>query len=251
MQPRPSDSTSHDHTLTDDHAAVVFIDLSGFTALTEAHGDHHAAELAEAFADLTEAALGDQDRLIKAIGDAVLVTSPTPHTALGLIRRITDATRGTGRFPVLRAGVHYGPIVVMRNDVYGSTVNIAARLAASAGPTQILATQPVADIARASGLTVTGLGEVNLRNVTEPLAAFSIDLGLGCPCDQVEPVCRMQLSDHTTTTTHTHQGIQYRFCSTTCARRFTAEPHQFARANTRFGNAPTTRKDASHVDEPC
>lgn len=231
--------TDHDHTITNDHAAVAFIDLSGFTALTEAHGDHHAAELAEAFADLTRAALGDDDRLIKTLGDAVLISSPTPHTALRLIGRITDATRRAGHFPVLRAGIHHGPIVVLGSDIYGATVNIAARLAAAAGPAQILATQPVADIARAAGLAVTSLGPVTLRNLTEPLAVFSIDLGIGCPCGQVDPVCRMQLGEDTTTTTLTHRGITYRFCSATCARRFTAHPHQFTSATTCSDSQPT------------
>lgn len=232
-------ATQHDHTMTNDRAAVAFIDLSGFTALTEVHGDHHAAELAEAFADLTRAALGEDDRLIKTIGDAVLITSPTPHTALALIGRLTDATRRAGRFPVLRAGIHHGPIVALGNDIYGATVNIAARLAAAAGPAQILATQPVADIARAAGLAVTSLGPVTLRNLTEPVAVFSIDLGIGCPCGQVDPVCRMQLDHDTTTTSLSHHGITYKFCSATCARRFTAEPDQFTSTTTCSDTAPS------------
>ncbi|TDK85073.1 YHS domain-containing protein [Mycobacterium paragordonae] len=230
---------THDHAITHGRAAVAFIDLSGFTALTEAHGDRHAAELAEAFADLTRASLGDHDRLIKTIGDAVLVTSPTAHTMLALIGRITDATRRAGRFPVLRAGVHDGTIVTLGNDIYGATVNIAARLAAAAGPAQILATQPVADIARAAGLAATSLGPVTLRNLTEPLAVFSVDLGIGCPCGQVDPVCRMQLDHDTTTTSLTHHGITYRFCSATCARRFTAQPHQFTNAVSCSDTLPT------------
>lgn len=231
--------TDHDHTITNNHAAVAFIDLSGFTALTEAHGDHHAAELAEAFADLTRAALSDDDRLIKTLGDAVLVTSPTPHTALGLIGRISDATRRAGHFPVLRAGIHHGPIVALGSDIYGATVNIAARLAAAAGPAQILVTQLVADVARAAGLAVTSLGPVTLRNLTEPLAVFSVDLGIGCPCGQVDPVCRMQLDHDTTTTTLTHESVTYRFCSATCARRFTAQPDQFTSATTCSEPAPS------------
>lgn len=146
-------SLDHDHTITNDYAAVAFVDLSGFTALTEVHGDRHAAQLAEAFADLTRVALGESDRLIKTIGDAVLVTSPTPRSVLELIGRITDATRRADGFPVLRAGIHYGPIVALRDDVYGNTVNIASRLAASAGPAQVLAARPVADSPAAQALS--------------------------------------------------------------------------------------------------
>ena len=69
-------------------ATFGFIDLAGFTALTEEHGDHDAADMAARFAELTRAALGAGDRLIKTIGDAVLVTSPSPGAALDLVDRL-------------------------------------------------------------------------------------------------------------------------------------------------------------------
>ena len=60
----------------------AFVDMAGFTALTEAQGDEDAADLATMFADITRAALGPGDRLVKTIGDAVLVTSKDPAPAL-------------------------------------------------------------------------------------------------------------------------------------------------------------------------
>lgn len=225
-----SPHASHGHTTTASQAAVVFVDLSGFTALTEAHGDQRAAELAEAFADLARATLGDGDRLIKTLGDAILVTSPAARTAIALLGRIIEGARRTGRFPVLCAGITYGPIVTLSDDIYGGTVNIAARLAASAGPAQVLATEPVAEAAVDAGLAVTGLGLTRLRNISQPLDVFAIDLGADCPCPDVDPVCRMRLHERTTTTTLTHHGSTYRFCSDTCARRFASAPGQFTDA---------------------
>ncbi|KPN48287.1 adenylate/guanylate cyclase domain-containing protein [Mycobacterium intracellulare] len=222
--------TSHDHTTTTSQAAVAFIDLSGYTALTEAHGDQQAAELAEAFADLARATLGDRDRLIKTLGDAILVTSPTARTALALLGRITEGAQRTGRFPVLRAAITYGPIVTLGDDIYGGTVNIAARLAAAAGPAQVLATEPVAEAAEDAGLAVTGLGLTRLRNISQPLDVFAIDLGVDCPCPDVDPICRMRLRDRTTTTTLTHHATTYRFCSDSCAHRFASSPQQFTNA---------------------
>lgn len=237
-----------DSTATTDYAAVAFLDLSGFTALTEAHGDRDAAELAEAFGELARSMLAERDRLIKTIGDAVMVTSPTPQTAVGLIRRITEAVNRTGRFPVLRAGVNYGPTVALGDDIYGGTVNIAARIAAVAGPAQILATTPVADAARAAGLAVTGLGPTTLRNVTEPVEVFAIDFGAGCPRTDIDPDCRMRLQDRTTTTTLAHRGVTYRFCSTACVQRFTARPQQYTPA-TACPTDTSTREGNRNVDE--
>lgn len=210
-----------------EQAAVAFVDLSGFTAVTDVHGDFEAADMAEAFAAVAHAALGEGDRLVKAIGDAVLLTSPTADAVLPLITRITEATHAAGRFPVLRTGVAYGPIVERHNDIYGATVNIAARLAAAAGPGQMLATDPIAAAAQQSGLIVTNLGPVNLRNLTDPVAVFAIDLGTGCHCAHVDPVCRIHLHDPDTATSLTYRGITYRFCSTTCAQQFSRRPNRF------------------------
>jgi len=69
------------------------IDLAGFAALTETHGDEHAADAAELFADLARRSLAEGDELVKCIGDAVLLASPTPEFGLALVRRILDECR--------------------------------------------------------------------------------------------------------------------------------------------------------------
>jgi adenylate cyclase len=72
------------------NAAVTFGDLAGFTALTEAHGDIAAADIAEQLVADTESVLGVGDRLVKAIGDAVLLTSVDAASAITLIFGSTD-----------------------------------------------------------------------------------------------------------------------------------------------------------------
>jgi class 3 adenylate cyclase len=92
-------------------ATFGFIDLAGFTALTEEQGDYDAADIATRFADLTRAALGRGDRLIKTIGDAVLVTSPTPEAALALVDRLLSSAANDKAIPALRAGLNHGPAI--------------------------------------------------------------------------------------------------------------------------------------------
>ena len=89
------------------NAAVTFGDLAGFTALTEAHGDIAAADLAEQLVADAESVLGVGDRLVKAIGDAVLLTFPGAASAITLTLRLFDACERDARFPDLRAGLHY------------------------------------------------------------------------------------------------------------------------------------------------
>ncbi len=207
--------------------AVAFLDMSGFTALTEVHGDHSAARLAQGFTRLARELLAPDDRFIKSIGDAVLFTSPTAGGALASLGRIVDATHRAGPYPVLRAGVHHGPIVHTDGDVFGVTVNVAARLAAIAGPGQTLGTRAVAAAAQNAAISVTNLGPIRLRNVTEPVCVYAVGLDSDCHCGQVDPVCRMRLPS-TAAATRTHKGNEYRFCSQICEQRFATRPELFA-----------------------
>ena len=206
-----------------DEAAVVFLDMSGYTALTEAHGDYVAARLAEDFSALTDRLIAAEDRLVKSIGDAVLFTSPTARGALRSLKRIVRATHDGGPYPVLRGGVAYGPVLLSRGDIYGRTVNVAARLAAEAAPGQTIATRAVALAATEEGIAATSLGQTTLRNMSQPLTIFAIDLDSDCHCGQIDPVCRMRLPPGTSLITRSHVGATYRFCSETCSQRFTAE----------------------------
>ena len=99
------------------NAAVTFGDLAGFTALTEAHGDIAAADIAEQLVVDAESVLGVGDRLVKAIGDAVLLTSVDAASAITLIFRLFDACERDARFPDLRAGLHFGSVVERGGDV--------------------------------------------------------------------------------------------------------------------------------------
>ena len=114
------------------NAAVAFADLAGFTALTEAHGDVVAADIAERLVAVTKSVMAVGDRLVKDIGDAVLLTSADAVSGIGLVLRLFDACDTDAQFPDLRAGLHYGPVVERAGDIFGSTVNIAARIIAKA-----------------------------------------------------------------------------------------------------------------------
>jgi adenylate cyclase len=141
--------------------AVAFVDLAGFTALTEAHGDEEAVGLVERFTAITRAALGDGDQFIKSIGDAVMLTSSTPEAALALVQQLFEGCYRESDFPLPRAGIHAGRVIARGDDVFGGTVNLAARVAAQAFGGQVLATAKVADAARTMNITTIDLGNLN------------------------------------------------------------------------------------------
>jgi adenylate cyclase len=205
-------------------ATFCFIDLTGFTALAEAQGDEDAADVATRFANLTRAALGPGDRLVKTIGDAVLVTSRNPASGVALVERLLSDAAAEPGFPALRAGLHHGEAVQREGDVFGAAVNLAARVASEAHSGEVLGTESVARAARATGIPVAELGSVLLKNVREAIPLFSLALVVGATETPVDPVCRTPVDRRGAAGRLRYHGAEYWFCSLTCAAAFASNP---------------------------
>lgn len=146
--------------------AVAFVDLSGYTRLTEEGGDESAAHLAGQLRDSAEgAALRYRGRLVKLLGDGALLVFPTVNSALpaalDLVARLREETG-----VLAHAGVHAGAVVERDRDVFGRTVNLAARLAASAAPGEVVASaDAIGLLAEESGLRTVELPPAELKGV--------------------------------------------------------------------------------------
>jgi class 3 adenylate cyclase len=205
-------------------ATFGFIDLAGFTALTEAHGDADAVAMLERFEATTTASLGGSGRLVKTIGDAVMLAFPEPTAAVTAVVTLFGAMQGTD-LPVARGGLHHGPAVERNGDYFGAAVNLAARIAGQAHGGQLVATSVVAEAARAAGVPVAGLGCFDLRNVTEPVELFDLHVGSDAGgATAIDPVCRMRVSQASAAGRLRHRDHEYWFCSFRCASIFTADP---------------------------
>lgn len=202
----------------------AMVDLAGFTALTEAHGDEDAADLAVRFAGLAAARLGSGDRLVKEIGDAVLLASRTNEGAFELVRGLMEDCSHLPDFPVARAGLHRGPAVERNGDLFGAAVNLTARVAGQAAGGQVLATAVVADAARATGVPSTSVGTFDLRNVAQAQELFDLALCPQVAVAEIDPVCRMRVTRDTAAGTIRQAGREYRFCSLECLTTFAQDP---------------------------
>ncbi len=219
---------------------VVFVDLAGFTALTEAHGDDEAADLAEMFVSLTKDSLGTDDRLIKSIGDAVMLTAPTPAGALDSLGRLLAACYSTADFPVPRAGLHHGPVVERGGDVFGAAVNLAARITGQASGAQVLGTFPIAAAARDAGMPVANLGRIDLRNIAAAVELFDITVvDTQTHSFAVDPVCRMRVDPKHAAGRLRHAGIDWWFCSLACAATFAQSPQVHIHGSASTEDGPT------------
>ncbi len=205
-------------------ATFGFVDLEGFTKLTEAQGDEDAAQVATRFAKLTRSVLGQGDRLVKTIGDAVLVTSPTAASGVALVERLMTEAAADPRLPSLRAGLHHGRAVDKDGDVFGAAVNLAARVAAEAHAGEVLGTEPIAAAARDAGIPVVELGAVSLKNVRGTVPLYSLALVVGVTETPVDPVCQASVDRRSAVGRLSYKGTEYWFCSLTCAAAFASNP---------------------------
>jgi adenylate cyclase len=200
----------------------AFVDLAGFTALTDAHGDQVASDHVQLFTALAQAALAGETLVVNVVGDAVLLAAEDVDDALTTTLSLLEACNAEPQFPLSRAGIHTGTAVRQGADFFGAGVNVAARVTARAGGGQLLLTEVPAQRARLSGKTLHDLGSSRLRNVSQPVELFRIDIAGG---EQVvDPVCRMTVEQHSAAGTLTFQGRDYWFCSLACAGTFATDP---------------------------
>jgi adenylate cyclase len=148
--------------------AIAFADLAGYSRLTVERGDEEAVGAVERFVEAVEQSLPPDARVIKTLGDEVMVVgSDASALAVDLQAGIASGE------PPPRIGVHYGQALYRDGDYYGQDVNQAARVVARAAGGEVLVTRPVVDIAaRVDGLEFHRIGEVGLKGFSEPTELF-------------------------------------------------------------------------------
>lgn len=155
--------------------AVAFADLSGFTGLTHEIGDAPAAETAARFEAIAQRLAGAcEGRIIKPLGDGVMMLFPDAGSAVEASLTLVEQSREHD-LPPVRVGVATGQVVPRDGDIFGRTVNLAARVSAVAGPSQTLVclnTRTAAEAA-ARGLAFQGLGAVSLKGFKDSVPLFS------------------------------------------------------------------------------
>ena len=116
---------------------MLFADLTGYAVMTEARGDTAAADLAMRFVALARASLAHGARLLKTLGDGVLIVAPDTAAGHATALRLRELLRQEPELLPVRIGLCEGPVVWRENDVFGATVNRAARLVDAAAPWEI------------------------------------------------------------------------------------------------------------------
>jgi adenylate cyclase len=154
--------------------AIVFADLSGYTRLTEEHGDEAAVRIAASLQKRAEAVAVDKGgRLVKLLGDGAMLYFRDPARGVEAGAELVAALIAELGLAV-HAGIHVGPVIERDRDVFGRTVNLASRIAATAGPGEVIVSEAVVGAVTNSGLRFERVGEAELKGLPAPVTLFRV-----------------------------------------------------------------------------
>jgi class 3 adenylate cyclase len=151
--------------------AICFLDLSGYTRLTEERGDAAAADLAARLSRLVQKTSGQHGgKPVKWLGDGVMFHFRDPGPGVVAALEMVDGAREAA-LPAAHVGLHSGPVLFQEGDYFGRTVNVAARIADYARQNEVLVSD---DVVAASGdvpgIVFEAIGPVELKGVTETVS---------------------------------------------------------------------------------
>lgn len=131
---------------------IVFVDVAGFTAYTERHGDDVAIELLSQLSDLVERkAVACKGQVVKGLGDGFLIAFPSASQAVRGALALRDGARNLklhgGRSVRLRIAVHAGEPLVEGDDLLGHDVNLTARLLDHCKPGEVVVSRTAKELA--------------------------------------------------------------------------------------------------------
>jgi adenylate cyclase len=153
--------------------AICFLDLTGYTRLTEERGDAVAADLAQKLSSMVERhSRRHQGTPVKWLGDGVMFHFPEPGDGVLAALEMVEAAPDLG-LPSAHVGLHAGPVLFQEGDYFGRTVNIAARIADYARPGEVVVSQEVVDAVADDNLEFSEIGPVELKGVTGPHRLYS------------------------------------------------------------------------------
>jgi adenylate cyclase len=153
--------------------AMCFLDLTGYTRLTEERGDEAAAELAARLAGLVRRSAQAHDGMpVKWLGDGVMFYFRAPAAAVLAALAMAEVVVSHG-LPPAHVGIHAGPVIFQEGDYFGRTVNLAARIADYARPGEVVVSQEVVDAADKAPVAFTEIGPVELKGVPGTLRLYT------------------------------------------------------------------------------
>lgn len=199
--------------------AILIADLSGYTALTEAHGAISAADLIERFLKIVQDSLVGNSHLHQRRGDEVMIVSESPDNLLSTALLLLSNSARENNFLLIHGGLHYGLVLNRENEYFGSVINFTSRIAALANAGSFLCSKEFRNaISNQELCEFEAMGKYELKNISEEKEIFHV------VCDKahflaIDPVCRMLLLSKQKAVPHPREPDIF-FCSESCLNMY-------------------------------
>ncbi|MEX0799897.1 MAG: adenylate/guanylate cyclase domain-containing protein [Dehalococcoidia bacterium] len=159
---------------------ILFTDMEGSTSLTQLVGDARAQEMVRTHNSIVREALalrGGSE--IKHTGDGLMASIPSASggidCALDIQGALAEHNEANPELPInVRVGLNAGEPVVEEEDLFGTAVQLASRIAGMAQPGQILVSDVVRQLAAGKGYLFSDVGETPLRGFEDPVRLFEV-----------------------------------------------------------------------------
>jgi class 3 adenylate cyclase len=149
--------------------AMCFLDITGYTRLTNERGDAEAAHLAERLSRMVRRTATEHGgRPVKWLGDGVMLFFPDPGRGVVAALEMVEGVVAAG-LPPAHVGLHAGPVLLQQGDYYGQTVNLASRIGEYARPGEVLVSQAVVDASQDVAVSFRQIGPVEFKGALEPV----------------------------------------------------------------------------------
>lgn len=202
---------------------ILMADLSGYTAMTEIHGDNAAVEMIEKYIKMGQNSLAGNSHLLERTGDQLLIVSEDADDLAKTAIALKHRTEKEPNFLGIHCGLHYGPVIERNNHLFGAVVNMAARIASSAAENKILCSKEFVEALKyPEKLQLISQGNIDFKNVLEAAEIFEV-----LPLIQkktrkiyIDPVCHIRLSAMEIHISLIDGEDEYFFCSEECRKIF-------------------------------
>jgi class 3 adenylate cyclase/YHS domain-containing protein len=195
--------------------AILMADLSGYTALTETHGSHVAADLIDKYIEIAKDCLAGDSQLHERTGDEIMIVSSSPDSLLATAIMIGKRTSNEENFLRIHGGMHYGKVLQRENSYFGSAINLTSRIAAKAVAGRLWCSDEFANaLTDKSVHPLTSKGNHLFKNISGEKELFEL-----CIEEErafyIDPVCRMLILDINNAIVGSAEDGHY-FCSSAC-----------------------------------
>ena len=206
--------------------AILMADLTGYTAMTDAHGGASAARIVNKYMQLVDNALQGSSRVVQRIGDQVVLIADNADDMVITAQKLYSLTGEEHHFLSIHAGLHYGPIFIENENLFGSTINVAARIMNLACRGQVLCSSQFQAMLT-DPTKFKSVGSYSLKNLMMEFELHELLQDQQSNSFNIDPVCHMHIDVSKSEFTFILNGMTYHFCGPNCRSLFKDSPASF------------------------